>query len=123
MSAAIPLTAGVDVPGPEPTRAARLHALAALSAAGWPTRRRESWRYTDLEPLSAAKLDLVRDAIDRDAVAAAQRLLADTSLGDSGRQLVLLDGERVEGLGASSVADVELTSPEARWDEFVAAFA
>jgi Fe-S cluster assembly protein SufD len=123
VSAAIPLTAGIGVPGPEPTRPARLHALAALGAAGWPTRRRESWRYTDLEPLAAAKFALVPEALDRDTVAAARRVLGDASLGDPARQLVLLDGERVEGLGASSVADVEVTSPEAHWDEFVAAFA
>ncbi|HWN40401.1 MAG TPA: hypothetical protein VNP02_17995, partial [Gammaproteobacteria bacterium] len=123
MSAAIPLTAGVGVPGPEPTRPARLHALASLGAAGWPTRRRESWRYTDLEPLAAAKFELIPGAIDRDTVAAARGVLADASLGDSARQLVLLDGERVQDLGASSLADVEITSPEAHWDEFVAAFA
>jgi len=123
VSAAIPLTAGVGVPGPEPTRPARLHALASLGAAGWPTRRRESWRYTDLEPLAAAKFELIPGAIDRDTVAAARGVLADASLGDSARQLVLLDGERVQDLGASSLADVEITSPEAHWDEFVAAFA
>ena len=123
MSLDVPLTAGVGVPGPEPTRAARLHALAALGAAGWPTRRRESWRYTDLEPLAAAKYDLTPDALDRTGVEAAQRLLTDASLGDPARQLVLLDGERVQGVGARSIADVEVTSPEARWDEFVAAFA
>jgi len=123
VSAAIPLTAGVGVPGPEPTRPARLHALASLGAAGWPTRRRESWRYTDLEPLAAAKFELIPGAIDRDTVAAARGVLADASLGDAARQLVLLDGERVQDLGASSLADVEITSPEAHWDEFVAAFA
>jgi Fe-S cluster assembly protein SufD len=123
VSAAIPLTAGVAVPGPERTRAARLHALADLGSAGWPTRRREQWRYTDLEPLAAASLDLAPAALDGDTVAAAQRLLADASLGPAARQLVLLDGERVAGLGAVELADIEVTSPEARWDEFVAAFA
>jgi Fe-S cluster assembly protein SufD len=119
----VPLIAGVSVPGPEPTRPARLEALAALGAAGWPTRRRESWRYTDLEPLAAAELDLVPGAIDGEHVAAAQQLLTDAALGTSTRQLVLLDGERVEGLGASCVEDVEVTTPEAHWDELVAAFA
>jgi Fe-S cluster assembly protein SufD len=122
VSASIALIDGVAVPGPEPTRPARLHALADLGSAGWPSRRRELWRYTDLEPLAAAKLDLVPAAIDRDTVVAAKRLLADPSLGAASQQLVLLDGERVEGLGASSVAGVEITSPEQRWDEFVAAF-
>ncbi len=123
MTAPIPLTAGVTVPGPEPTRAARLHALAELDAAGWPTRRREQWRYTDLEPLAAADFDLAPGAIDRDTVAAAKALLADASLGAAPQQLVLLDGERVADLGAPAVAGVEVTSLEARWGEFVASFA
>jgi len=108
VSATIPLTAGVAVPGPSSTRAARLHALADLGAAGWPTRRREQWRYTDLEPLAAASFDLVPEALDRDTVTAAQRLLGDASLGAASRQLVLLDGERVAGLGATDLAEVEV---------------
>jgi Fe-S cluster assembly protein SufD len=122
VSVAIPLTAGVAVPGPESTRDARRHALEDLAAAGWPTRRRESWRYTDLEPLAAADFELVPPAADPETIAAAQRLLADASLGRSGRQLVLLDGERVAGLGEPSLADVDVANPEARWDDFVAAF-
>jgi Fe-S cluster assembly protein SufD len=117
------LTAGVAVPGPEPTRAARLHALAELDAAGWPTRRRESWRYTDLEPLAAADFDLAPAEIDRDTVAAAKALLADASLGAASQQLVLLDGERVAELGAPALPGIEVTSLEARWSEFAASFA
>ncbi len=123
MTAPIPLTAGVAVPGPEPTRAARLHALAELDAAGWPTRRRESWRYTDLEPLAAADFDLAPAEIDRDTVAAAKALLADASLGAASQQLVLLDGERVAELGAPALPGIEVTSLEARWSEFAASFA
>ena len=123
MSATIPLTTGVTVPGPEATRPARLHALAELGSAGWPTRRRERWRYTDLEPLSAAKFELNPDPVGADAVAAASALLADPSFGDASRQLVLLDGQRLAGLGTQSLDDVEVTTPEARWDDFVVSFA
>jgi Fe-S cluster assembly protein SufD len=123
VTASIPLTAGVALPGPEPTRAVRLNALAELDAAGWPTRRRESWRYTDLEPLAAADFDLAPAEIDRDTVAAAKALLADASLGAASQQLVLLDGERVAELGAPALAGVEVTSLEARWSEFAASFA
>ncbi len=122
MTASIPLTAGVAVPGTETTRTARLHALADLDKAGWPTRRREQWRYTDLEPLAAATFDLTPGASDRETVAAAQSLLADTSLGSAAQQLVLVDGERIAGLGAQAIASVEVTSLEAHWDDFVASF-
>ncbi len=123
MSAAIPLTAGVAVPGPEPTRPARLHALAALGAAGWPTRRREQWRYTDLEPLATGDYDLAPTPLDRDMVETARRLLGDATLGDAAQQLVLLDGERVAELGATTVAGIEVATLDERWDDFVATFA
>ena len=123
MNAAIPLTAGVAVPGPEATRAARLHALAELGTAGWPSRRRERWRYTDLEPLAAEKFDLVPAPVGPDSVAAARALLAEPSFGDASRQLVLLDGQRVAGLGADSIDGVAVSTPEARWDDFVVSFA
>jgi len=123
VSATIPLTAGVTVPGPEATRAARMHALAELGTAGWPSRRRERWRYTDLEPLAAQKFDLVPDPVGTDTVAAARALLTEPSFGDASRQLVLLDGQRVAGLGADSLDGVAVSTPEARWDDFVASFA
>jgi Fe-S cluster assembly protein SufD len=119
----IPLTEGVAVPGPESTRAARLDALAALGAAGWPTRRREQWRYTDLEPLAAASFELAPSpptSVELDAV---RRLLREPSFGDPSRQLVLLDGQRVAGLGAAAIPGIELTAPEERWGDFVRLFA
>ncbi len=71
----IPLTTGATVPGPEPTRAVRLDALAALDAAGWPTRRREHWRYTDLEPLATAGFELTPSAASEATLADVRRLL------------------------------------------------
>jgi len=119
----IPLTAGVAVPGPEPTRAARLHALADLGAARWPSRRREQWRYTALEPLSTADFDLAPSEPHRETLDAAARVLDDAAFGKRSQQIVLLDGQRVAGLGAAAVPGVEITSLEARWSDFVSAFA
>jgi Fe-S cluster assembly protein SufD len=120
---AIPLTAGATVPGPEPTRGARLDALAALSAAGWPTRRREQWRYTDLEPLAADSFELASAPPDKATLEVVRRLLTELTFGESSRQLVLLDGQRVAGLGASALEGVDLAAPEEHWSEFVRLFA
>ena len=122
-AAAIPLTEGVAVPGPEPTRPARLDALAALGAAGWPTRRREQWKYTDLEPLASASFSLAPNPPNDDALAAVRQLLGSTQFGDPSRQLVLLDGQRVKGVGAAAVAGIDVGDPEARWSEFVHLYA
>jgi Fe-S cluster assembly protein SufD len=123
VNAAIPLLAGAAVPGPERTKAARLDALAELASTGWPTRRREQWRYTDLERLADSGFELAPAAASRDSIAAARRLLEDEALGVPQQPLVLLDGEHIPGLGASALVDVEISGLEPRWDQFVASFA
>lgn len=123
MSAAIPLTAGREPPGPEPTRRARLAALAELTAAGWPSRRREAWRYTDLEPLADAALDLAPVAADASVIDSVRQLLAAPAFGDPSRQLVLLDGRRVPGLGTERIAGIEVSDPETQWGTFETQFA
>ena len=123
MSAALPLTAGVAIPGPEPTRAARASALADLAAAGWPTRRRERWRYTDLEPLAAADFDLAPGTADAAAIRAAGQLIEKSALGGPASRFVFLDGERCPELDAGTPHDVDVGEIEARWPDFVASFA
>ena len=123
MSAALPLTANVALPGPEPTRAARAGALADLAAAGWPTRRREPWRYTDLEPLATAGFDLAPGSADDAAVDAAAKRLSEPAFGDAANRLVFLDGERVASLSARAPSALDVGEIEARWPEFVASFA
>ncbi len=123
MSTEIPLIAGVAVPGPEPTRAARLRAVADLGAAGWPTRRREQWRYTNLEALASTDFELAAPSPDGQAIAAARRVIGDASFGLAPQQLVLLDGERIDGLGAATLGGIEVSTLEARWHEFETSFA
>jgi Fe-S cluster assembly protein SufD len=117
------LTADAAIPGPEPTRAARASALADLAAAGWPTRRRERWRYTDLEPLAAAGFDLAPDAADEAAIRAASRLIEKSELGDPASRLAFLDGERRAELDAGTPHGLDVAEIEARWPDFVASFA
>lgn len=122
-AAAIPLTAGATVPGPEATRSARLAALAALDAAGWPSRRREQWRYTDLEPLATGGYELAAAPAEAATVAAVRTLLAEPLFGDPSHRLVLLDGQYVAALGTAGLDGVEIAAPEERWSEFVPLFA
>jgi len=115
VSATIPLTVGREPPGPPAARRTRLAALAELTAAGWPTRRREAWRYTDLEPLADAGLDLSSAAADETVIEAARQRLGTGAFGDSAHRLVLLDGRYVAGLGAARIDGIELSAPEAHW--------
>jgi Fe-S cluster assembly protein SufD len=116
-----PLTAGRELPGPAPTHAGRQAALAELTAAGWPTRRREQWRYTDLEPLAASELDLTPAPASGAAREAVSRLLDASRFGDRARQLVLLDGQLLAP--ATALAPLEISATEDRWSEFEGRFA
>jgi len=122
-TAAIPLTAGIELPGPAVTQRAREAALAELTAAGWPTRRREQWRYTDLEPLAAGRFDLVPAPADSTAREAAARLLRELRLGDASQRLVLLDGRWAPELGVAAIAGLDVGTTESHWSEFEARFA
>lgn len=118
MSPTIPLTLGREPPGPPATRRTRLAALAELTAAGWPTRRREAWRYTDLEPLADAGLDLTPAAADASTIDAVRQLLDTPAFGDPARRLVLLDGRHAASLGATRIDGVEVSAPESHWAIF-----
>jgi Fe-S cluster assembly protein SufD len=119
----LPLTAGAELPGPAATQEARRVALAALAASGWPSRKREPWRYTDLEPLARAGLELMPAAAGGADVAAAEQMLESLTAAPRNRVLVLLDGQRVAGLGATAIESLELSAPESRWSSFAAGFA
>lgn len=114
MSAAVPLIAGVTLPGPAASHGMRRAALAALEAAGWPNRKREAWRYTDLEPLARATLDLRPSPAPDAAVEEAARTLEGVVGDERDWALVLLDGRRVPGLGAGTLADVAIADPASR---------
>lgn len=122
-AAAIAVATRHEVPGPAASKSGRTAALEELRAAGWPTRRRERWRYTDLEPLGTASFELTPGAAGAADVAALEQLLAARELGNPDRQLVLLDGQRVTGLGATTLPGVVVDTPEENWSEFEARFA
>jgi Fe-S cluster assembly protein SufD len=87
-----------DLPPADETRATREAALARFSAAGFPTRKIETWHYTDLSPLAGKTLALVPPAPEPDLLARAEPLLASLGLPAVAPCLVFIDGRRVAAL-------------------------
>jgi Fe-S cluster assembly protein SufD len=96
----------------------RAAALADFAAAGLPTPRRETWRYTSLQPLAASPFDWAPPPPDRAAISAAVAVLASAGLGSAPRA-VLIDGHLVAALSAPTVsAGIELGSLRHHWERF-----
>jgi Fe-S cluster assembly protein SufD len=118
-----------SLPGSAASRPARAAALAELGAVGLPTTRRESWRYTDLKPLTETELDFTPRAPDAAAIRAAAHALAAHAIPDDGLRLVLVDGHVAPALctldarAGVEVRDVDAyrTRPDAKPGRAIAA--
>jgi Fe-S cluster assembly protein SufD len=86
-----------DLPGSSATRAAREDAMAAFRAAGYPTRKLEDWRYTDLKPIATGQFDPIPESPTQDAAARAQQLVDELDLTSGYPPLVFVDGHPVSG--------------------------
>jgi Fe-S cluster assembly protein SufD len=115
VSTPLSLLAGAELPGPAAIENVRRAALDALDAAGWPSRQREAWRYTDLEPLSRASLDLKPSPAADEALDVARRALHSLATDVRDRALVLVDGRRVATLDTLPSHELEVGDPAARW--------
>ena len=107
------------LPGSAKTARFRLEELARFAAHGFPDRRHERWRYTDLQPIARGNFDFVPPRPASAAVASARTRLAEAALAADAKRLVFVDGHYTSelstpagdlGLEASSLAD--------RWDRF-----
>ena len=96
----------------------RMAALGEFAAAGLPTTRRETWRYTSLKPLAASAFDWAPPAPDRAAVSAAADLLQASGIPAAAR-VVLVDGHPVAELSAPpSTAGIKLRFLRDHWQSF-----
>jgi Fe-S cluster assembly protein SufD len=112
----LPSLADRPLPGSGATLPRRRTALAELAAAGWPQRRRERWRYTDLGPLADAGFDVAPSAAgDAELLAAAALLPALTG---TAPRLVFVDGHFNRALSSSLPAGIEALDLDAEWSEF-----
>jgi len=116
VSGALPSLAERPLPGAGTTWPRRRTALAELAAAGWPQRRRERWRYTDLEPLAQAGFDVAPAAPGDAELQAAAALLA--SLTGTAPRLVFVDGHFTRQLSSPLPLGLEALDLDAEWGEF-----
>jgi Fe-S cluster assembly protein SufD len=113
---------GTALPGPAGSLPARESARAEFAAAGLPTPRRETWRYTDLKALAQRRLELVPSVPDAAARHAAEQALAVESLAPRTGRLVFVDGHPVAALGTFEPrSGVEIGDLATRWVEQKAA--
>ena len=86
------------LPEPPEALARRREALASFRATGFPTRKQEAWRYTDLKPIASGEWEVLapptRDTVPSELGA----MLEHARLGDVGIRLVFVDGQFVAEL-------------------------
>jgi Fe-S cluster assembly protein SufD len=88
-----------DLPGTAATRAAREEAMSTFSAAGYPTRKWEDWRYTDLDRIASSEFDPIPAPPSEDAIAKARQLVGRSALTDDIQPIVFIDGHRSDAFG------------------------
>lgn len=108
-----------SLPGGPLSATLREQALAAFDAVGFPHRRMEAWKYTDLKPLtptSFALLPSVPGSRERDAV----RALVDRATAAlPGPRLVFIDGHLDDVLSmTTSHEGLQISSLAANWQAF-----
>jgi Fe-S cluster assembly protein SufD len=84
------------LPGSSSVRSAREDAMSCFSKVGFPTRKLENWRYTDMSSLASSDYDPARSPPDTALIESSKTALP--SLGLSGNAVVFLDGVPQAGL-------------------------
>ncbi len=108
------------LPGSAAVRSAREKAMSHFSKVGFPTRKLENWRYTDMGLLATSDFDPARTVPDTTLIESTQASLSSLSLSDEA--IVFIDGipqrdlrewPTLEGLAITSLAD-EWSRPDSR---------
>ena len=98
----------------------RRDALAAFLEKGYPTRRDEAWRYTDLKPIAEAELDSPAAADGRTRERVRARLEEIAAGAEAASRVVIVDGLVDEALSPASPGEITVTSlvDDERLDRF-----
>ena len=103
-------------PGSAPAAALRREAMAAFAESGYPTRKDEDWRYTDLKPIVSADFDPLPGPLRGESIARARRSLERSALAGEGMRVVFVDGQLVPELCSSeSPTGLDLRDLDEAW--------
>jgi Fe-S cluster assembly protein SufD len=112
-----PETLLAQLPGDAAARTRRREALASFQRAGFPTRRQENWRYTDLKPIETGEFALAQHPPTKDAISRIRQLLRRSAVDLGGSRIVFVDGFHAAELSApSESAGLEVRNLETCWD-------
>ena len=89
----------------DPSRTLRSEAMASFNKLGYPTKKHENWRYTDLKPIVKAKLDPTPKSLTTDQIKQSNRLLETSLLDADAARLVLVDGVPLSN--AQTLSDIQ----------------
>lgn len=108
-----------QLPGSPKTARMRAEELARFAVHGYPTRRHENWRYTDLQPLATGHFDFVPPGPSAAHIAAARTLLERASLDPAANRIVFVDGHMSSELSTPlNALGLEASRLAERWDRF-----
>ena len=98
------------------SRAARRQAMAAFARRGFPTRRDENWKYTDLKPILTGRFDPLPAPPTEDHRRSTLNRLSSLELAPDAPQLVFLNGQRLTNGDSTSLPQgVEITDRHTAW--------
>ncbi len=106
------------LPGSDAVLAARERAMSKFSSVGFPTRKAEDWRYTDLKLISTGDFDMMPGAPPRALADEAQESLQALGIGETSSKLLFIDGHPViDGPEVPSLKGLAIASLTKNWEE------
>ena len=98
------------------SRATRRQAMAAFARRGFPTRRDEDWKYTDLKPIVTGRFDPLPDTPSDDHRRSTLHRLSSLELAPNAPKIVFLDGQRLANVDSPSLPPgVEIPDRRTAW--------
>lgn len=99
------------------SRRLRDAAMDSFGKLGYPSRRREDWRYTDLKPISAGNFDPTPAIPNSDQIKHAHQLLDESLLDPNVSPMVFVDGQPEPGTRPPELSGLTVLGPEQTWEQ------